>query len=314
MSKFSSDIYESFPGYDRFGYPDYIKRVTAGYGGETLLVFTEEKTALYDCGMAYCHEGTVENIKEALAEQGRDHIDYLLISHSHYDHIGAMPYILEQWPDTEVVGAAKAGRVFESKGAKATMKRLGIKAQETFKGEPGEILADGFRLDRAVKDGDRIDMGCGKYFYVMETKGHTDCSLTYVLEPEKLMFLSESTGVLRKPDMIHTAILKSYEDSIASADKCAAYGAKQLIGPHYGLVPEFYTDNYFRQYKAAAEDLKDYILYWAEQGLDHDGLLKKVEEKCWSEERGRAQPKAAFLENAGYTVDLICREFLKKNK
>lgn len=310
MSRYSSDIYENFPGRDRFGYPDFIKRVTAGFGGESLLIFTEEKTALYDCGMAYCHNGLIRNIEDALKEKGRTEIDYLLISHSHYDHIGAMPYILEKWPDIEVIGAEKAGRVFKSQGAKKTMKRLGEKARETFNGEEGEIMVEGFRLDRAVSEGDRIPMGKGQYFYVLETRGHTDCSLTYVLEPLKLMFLSESTGVLRKPEMIHTAILKSYEDSVHSAVKCREYGAKQLIAPHYGIVPEYYTEKYFDLYLEAAKDLKNYILYWARKGLDHDELLKKVEEKCWSEERGRAQPKAAFLENAGYTVDLIRKEFL----
>ena len=310
MNRYSSDIYEDFPGHDRFGYPEYIKRVTAGYGGETLLIFTEEKTALYDCGMAYCHKGTVRNIEEALQERGRKKIDYMLLSHTHYDHIGAMPYILEKWPDTEVIGALKAASVFKSDGAKRTMKRLGEQARDTFHGDNGEIKVDGFRLDRAVKEGDKIDMGGGRYFYVLETKGHTDCSLTYVFEPEKLMFLSESTGVLRKPDMMHTAILKNYEDTINSAEKCRAYGAHQLIGPHYGLVPEEYTEKYFELYMKAAEDLKEYIIYWAEKGLDHAELLQKVEDKCWSEERGRAQPKAAFLENAGYTVDLIRREFL----
>ena len=311
-NNFSSDIYQKFPGHDRFAYPEYIKRVTAGFGGETLLIFTAEKTALYDCGMAYCHKGTVKNIEEALKEKGRNSIDYILLSHSHYDHIGALPYILEKWSDAEVIGAEKIYSVFKSDGAKKTMKRLGEKARDNFHGDPEEpVLVEGFRLDRAVSDGEKINMGEGKYFKVLETKGHTDCSLTYVFEPEGLMFLSESTGVLRQPGMMHTAILKNYEDTINSAEKCKAYGAKQLIGPHYGLVPADYTDKYFDLYMEAAEDLKEYILFWAEKGLDHDELLKKVEEKCWSEARGRAQPKAAFLENAGYTVDLICREFLK---
>ena len=312
---FSSDIYISFPGHDRFGYPEYIKRVTAGYGGETLLIFTEEKTALYDCGMAYCHKGTVKNIEEALKERGRTSIDYILLSHSHYDHIGALPYILKKWPDAVVTGAEKIFSVFKSEGAKKTMKRLGEEARENFHGDPcEEILVDGFRIDRAVYDGDEIDMGNGKFFKVLETKGHTDCSLTYVFEPYGLMFLSESTGVLRKPGMMHTAILKNYEETIESAKKCRDYRPEQLLGPHYGLVPEEYTEEYFNLYMKEAEELKEYILYFAEQGLDHDELLKKVEEKCWSEERGRAQPKAAFLENAGYTVDLIRNEFLKKDE
>ena len=310
MNEFSSDIYKNFPGYERFAYPDYIERVTAGYGGEALLFFTEEKTALYDCGMAYCHDGLVKNIEEALKRRGRKEIDYILISHSHYDHIGALPYILKRWPDTIVCGAEKVKSVFKSEGARKTMKRLGEEARDNFHGINEPIVVDGFRIDRIVKDGDKIDMGDNHYFYVLETRGHTDCSLTYVFEPEKLMLASESTGVLRNPQLMHTAILKSYSDTIRSAEKCRAYKPELIIGPHYGLIPHEYCDRYFDLYIQAAEEEKEYILFWARQGLDHEAVLKKFEEKYWSEARGKAQPKAAFLENAGYTVSHIMNNFL----
>ena len=50
-------------------------RVTAGHGGEVLLILGEEKTALYDCGMAYCHDRLIKNIEEQLRKAGREEID-----------------------------------------------------------------------------------------------------------------------------------------------------------------------------------------------------------------------------------------------
>ena len=85
--EFSASIYHSFPGQDRFGFPEYLARVTSGFGGETFLIFGSEKTALYDCGMAYAANGTIDNIHRELRSHGKSKLDFILLSHTHYDHI-----------------------------------------------------------------------------------------------------------------------------------------------------------------------------------------------------------------------------------
>lgn len=300
------DSFLDFKGHDRYrDYPDNVVRVTAGRGGETFLIFGQEKTVLYDCGMAYCHESLIENIRRALKARGRESLDLVIMSHTHYDHIGALPYVLLAWPDVQVCGAAKAQSVFGSQGAKQTMERLGKAARDVYmpSGEP--VLTDPLRVDRVLSDGDRIEIGEGQCIFVLETKGHTDCSLTYVLEPERLMFASESTGVLRNSEYMETAFLKSYQDTLDSAEKCRACGPKQIISPHYGIVPADFSDQYFDLYIKCAEAEKDFILKLYDQGLDYEQISKKFEDRFWSEERGEGQPKAAFLENAKYSIKHI---------
>ncbi len=309
LLKKKSDLIADFPGCDRFSYPANIVRVTAGHGGESLLIFGPEKTALYDCGMAYCHEGLIANIEAALAKQGRSQVDYVLASHSHYDHIGALPYIILRWPGVTVCGAAKAKSVFESEGAKKTMLRLGNAARDLFAPEHEPVQVSPLRIDRVVSEGDHIDLGGDTYFHVLETKGHTDCSMTYVLEPQSLMFASESTGVFINPDNMHTAILKSYQDTIEAAKKCAKYGPKQVISPHYGITPAFFAKDYFSMYMESAESERDFVLYWFDKGLSKEEIMEKFDAQFWSEERGREQPKSAFLENAKYTISHMIKVF-----
>lgn len=83
-------FFRDFKGYDRFDFPEGIHRVTAGYGGEAILITCCEKTAMIDCGMAYCGEQMIENTKKYL---GGRKLDYVFITHTHYDHMGALPYI-----------------------------------------------------------------------------------------------------------------------------------------------------------------------------------------------------------------------------
>ncbi len=300
------DSFLDFKGHDRYrDYPDNVVRVTAGRGGETFLIFGQEKTVLYDCGMAYCHESLIENIRRALKARGRESLDLVIMSHTHYDHIGALPYVLLAWPDVQVCGSAKAQSVFGSQGAKQTMERLGKAARDVYMPSDEPVLTDPLRVDRVLSDGDRIEIGEGQCIFVLETKGHTDCSLTYVLEPERLMFASESTGVLRNSEYMETAFLKSYQDTLDSAEKCRACGPKQIISPHYGIVPADFSDQYFDLYIKCAEAEKDFILKLYDQGLDYEQISKKFEDRFWSEERGEGQPKAAFLENAKYSIKHI---------
>ena len=301
---FNSEIYVNFPGHDRFGYPDNFERVTGGYGGEAIMVFGSEKTAIYDCGMAYAHAKLMDNIEKALANHGRDKIDIVLCSHTHYDHIGALPYILEKYPKAIVCASPKATKVFASAGARATMKRLGEAARDDFSDSTEEIKVDGFRVDRELHEGDRISIG-KEYFEVLEAKGHTDCSLVYVLQPANIMFASESTGVLRNRELIHTAILKNFDDTIKSAEKCRAYGAKSIICPHYGVLPEGFSDEFFDLYIKSANEERDYIMKYYNEGLSPEEILEKHMEKYWSETRGKAQPKAAYIENAEITIRVI---------
>lgn len=303
------EILALFDGHDKFAYPAHIRLVTAGHGGETFLIFGPEKTTLYDTGMAYCHEKLIANIEAALADHGREGLDYVVLSHTHYDHIGALPYVLRRWPEAKVFGAAKAKSVFESEGAKKTMERLGEAARDAYGTSKEPVLTDPLRLDCVVGDGDRIRLGGDLYLQVLETKGHTDCSLTYVLEPDSLMFTCESTGVMRFPPVITTAILKSFQDTLASAEKCKAYGAKQLVGPHYGLMPEGLTAFYFDLYRRYAEEERDFILDLYDQGLDRKQIMDRFEERYWSERRGEDQPKEAFMENAKYSIQHILEVF-----
>ncbi len=291
----------------RFDFPEYIEYVTAGAGGDTMLVFGSEKTALHDCGMAFCAEKAVDNIEKALEKHGRTGLDYILLSHSHYDHIGGLPYIKKRWPEAVVCGAQKTKDVFARPNAVKLMEELGTVARDLYSDSKKPILAEGFSVDKVVAEGDKIELG-DKYFYVLETKGHTDCSLTYVLEPQKIMFLSESTGVFVNENTVNTSILKGYKASMQSAEKCKSYGASRLISPHYGLIPEEVSPRYFDLYAETAGKLRSFLCGLIKQGLTREELLAAFEEKYWSEKLGRGQPKQAFLVNAKATIEMFIKE------
>lgn len=298
-------VTEVFSDTDRFTFPPYMERVTAGIGGESFLIFGGEKTALYDCGMAYASGGLIRNIEAKLSERGFKTLDYVLMSHTHYDHIGALPYIIERWPSVSVCGAEKAVRVFQSRGAESTMVRLGESARDRYAVSDEEkncaITAKGLRCDIVMHDGDTVDLG-GMTVRAYETKGHTDCSLTYMLEPVMTMLASESTGVLRSDGKMYTAILKSYYQTMESAKKCKALKPRLIIGNHFGRIPDEITDRYFDIYMEAAKEEHDFIVAMKDKGCSYEEMVAEYEGMYWSDERAKSQPKEAFYENAGWII------------
>ena len=303
-----SALFDIFgPEHDRFEFPADVHRVTAGNGGEALLIFGREKTALYDCGMAYCGEYLMKNIRGKLNEKGRKTLDYVILSHSHYDHIGALPYIRRDFPEAVVCGSQKCHDILERPNARKLMKELGTAARDLFMpGNQEEILVDDLSVDKVLIDGDIIDLG-EESIIAMETKGHTDCSMTYMLKPVNLLFASESTGLMEGPEYVHTPFLKSYSDAMISVQKCMDCGAEYLCLSHFGMIPKDFNSRYWELLHKSCDDKMSFIRVMSAEGLSDEEMLQRYTEKYWNPDMDDIQPIDAFLINA----ENIIKAFLK---
>jgi len=301
--------------FDRFAFPAELEmfRVTAGHGGESFLIVGSEKTALYDCGMAYCGETTAENIVQAIAYlnrrgDGRHYeLDYILLSHSHYDHIGALPYILDRFPGAVVCASSKCQSILKRENARKLIRQLGEEARDLYIPDSGkEIRTDNFRVDKVLHDGDMIDLGDATVT-AYETKGHTDCSLSYYIEPAGLLLASESTGILEGKDYVHTPALKSFPDSIESSFRCEALHPAHICLPHFGMIPGKLNAEYFTLYRDECKSKMDFVKNMVRSGLSYEEMLDKYIERYWSPIKESEQPFEAFRINSGHILNALIR-------
>lgn len=294
--------------FDRFAFPGNIYRVTAGSGGEAILILGSEKTAIIDCGMAYCGREMIENLRGTLEKNKRETLDFAFLTHSHYDHIGALPYIRKEFPDAVVYGSQHCHDILIRPGAKSLMKELGEAAQKLYMPESREeIPVENLNVDTVLKDGDKISLG-KESIRAIETRGHTDCSMSYALEPAKLLFSSESTGLIEAGLQICTPILKSFDDAFVSLKKCRDYRAKYICLPHFGMIPEDFNEKYWDMFEAECMKNIEMVREMKEKNFTEEQMLEKFKEKLWSEELEKEQPIEAFLINTRYLI----RAALKK--
>ncbi|HWQ79847.1 MAG TPA: EamA family transporter RarD [Anaerovoracaceae bacterium] len=292
---------------ERFRFAGGIKRVTAGKGGEALLVTGSDKTALVDCGMAYCGNVLAENIKKELGERP---LDYVILTHTHYDHIGGLPYLRKTWPCLISLGAEYGKKVLEKESALEQIKSLSEIGWEKFsegKTKP-DVLMEGLSIDRVVSEGDVISLG-DREIRIYETPGHTNCSLTLLLEPDKILFPSETAGIYAGDSSMYTGMLKSFRETVASIEKSRKISADFIISPHFGQVPESDRAAYWDLAMETVNQNRDFILKEMRAGASYNEILKAYMKAFYVDHLTQGQPKEAFLSNARGMIKNLLKEF-----
>jgi flavorubredoxin len=269
------------------------------------LLIGENYTALFDCGMAFCADSTIQNIKNAL---NRRNLDYLFITHTHYDHIGSLPFLRKEWPLLRLITSQTGAAVLLKDTPRRVISELSTVVATQNNVKLGEAYNDdAFHADIIVKDGDVISLG-GYSVQILETPGHTRDSLSFFIPELELLVVNETPGFYLD-GRIYPCYLTSYNDAISAIEKCRSFPYKFLSMPHRGVAVEEDARGYFEKALESNIACRDFILDAATKNQNEDHLLDLYTEKYGNDRLFSYQPKEAFIVNARATIACTLREF-----
>lgn len=278
-----------------------ILNVTGGLSGDSFLFKTDKTCILVDTAGQKDAKKLVKNLEFVLNGQN---LDYIFLTHSHYDHVGGVAYIKEKYPKTKVVSSEYTKFILEKPTALNAIREMGISGD--FVPEYDDNL---LKTDITVKDNEVFYANDIK-IQTFEAVGHTKCSVVFLINDE-ILVSNESVGPVSKVGLVECVTLLSFEECLKSIEKCSKIKCKYVIAPHYGIMPN--AEDYFKKCTLITIETRDFILNLVKKGLNFEEIMQRFEEKYYTEARTIQLPYKAFLANASAGINSVLKEYNKNS-
>lgn len=271
-------------------------------GDSAFLLDNGTKTILCDTGYAFTGIGVAENIRRVLGDRP---LDYILLTHSHYDHAAGSVHIRHAYPDVTVVAGAYAAGIFAKPSARAVMRDLDRKCAAAHGITDYADCIDELRADLCVNDGDEIP---GTGFRAVALPGHTRCSVGYYDAENRFLISSETLGVLYGDDTCIPAYLVGYRMTLESFARTKALDIHAMLLPHRGLISGTAAAEFLCRSEQAAVETAEYFLDLIGRGLSDDEILARYTDTVYTDAVRETYPPDAFRLNSSIMIALIRRE------
>ena len=273
-------------------------------GDSAFLIDDGQTSILYDSGFGFTGDAVAENIK---AKLGQRSLDYIFLTHSHYDHALGSAYILKHYPDAKVVAGQYAATIFNKPSAKNLMRILDRKFAEQCGISQYEDLTDNLKVDIPVKDGDIINAG-DMTFTAMNLPGHTKCSMGYYMPENKLLLSCETIGVYGGENIVVPSYLVGYSMTLASIEKASTLDIQSILIPHFGVLDKSDATKYIDAAKMSAVDTAEKISTILKSGGTKTQAIDYFKDKFFHGYIKTIYPPDALELNTSIMVDLIDKE------
>lgn len=275
-------------------------------GDSAFLLDDGSVAILYDSGFAFTGYSLAEKIKAIL---GARELDYIFLTHSHYDHAAGSAYVHRCFPNAKVVAEEYSAKIFSKLSAKAVMRELDQKVAQSCGIESYEDLFDELSVDIAVSDGDVIREG-DLAFIALNLPGHTKCSVGYYCPAKKLLLACETIGVYDGEGEVVPSYLVGYKMAMDSIERVEALDIEQILIPHYGLVEREEATRFLKRAKQSGKETAEEIASMLKDGKSREEIVAFFKNKFYHGYIQTIYPIDAMMLNTRIMIDLVEKECL----
>lgn len=223
------------------------------------LIQGHESNLMIEAGVNILGPRYKKDIEMVIGE--KEELDYLFVTHLHYDHMGALPYLKRMIPNVQLGASEKAAQTIKKESVVKTLNFLSDQLQGYFgdlseKGNSDDVSIDSVNFECILKEGDRYNIG-GITCEIYETPGHTRDHLSFYLPEPEILFPGEAFGnpIREDENAVKVEFLSSYTDYIESMEKLMVLKPRTVAMSHLYFYEGY--DNvqslFDRSYKATLD-------------------------------------------------------------
>ena len=203
-----------------------------------------------DAGECAIFETSISAVVPVIAQQlaalgiAPEAVKQVVITHAHPDHVMGVPVFRKLFPRVTVLASGLATKTLTVEKAvsffckvdqalAAALKTAGSLAATDQAQPPAEMK---IAVDRTLKAGDSVTVG-GARFAVLETPGHSDCSLSFHEPDRGILIISDVSGYyLPEQNWWWPNYFSSYAATLDSLRRLAGLKAEVLCLSHNAVI------------------------------------------------------------------------------
>ncbi|HOP85505.1 MAG TPA: MBL fold metallo-hydrolase [Syntrophorhabdaceae bacterium] len=286
-----------------------------GFAWSPVYLIDGEVPVIFEAGFHCMARVYGEHIKKVI--NGKK-LEYLFISHFHYDHCGAASYFKKTFPEIKICASQRASEIIKRKNAQELMKVLSKNVFGIIYAMDGidkSLLQDSefepFDVDIILKDLDKIYV-CGDITVeVLETPGHTRDMLSYYIPERKILIATEAAGCRGQNGHIITEFLVDYDKYISSLKRLSMLDIEIFCQGHHFVYTDEDVKRHFELSMNSALRFKEEVIeYLKKEKGDIDKVVNIIKSLEYDSNPGPKQPEKAYLLNLRTRVVHLAEKFL----
>ncbi|PKN37744.1 MAG: hypothetical protein CVU62_08450 [Deltaproteobacteria bacterium HGW-Deltaproteobacteria-2] len=258
-----------------------------------------QRHLMIDAGMNLIGPAYIASLEKVFGDKNA--LDYVFATHSHFDHVGSIPYLKRKLPDLQAGAFERVGTLMKKKSVLDLMTSLSELQRGFYQDIVGDedVRLEPVNFEFNLKEGDRFDLG-GLTCEVYEVPGHTGDSLAFFIPEIRALFAGEACGLPEgdKDSHAKAEFLSSYDDYVSSLDKLIGLHPKFIGMAHLWVFTDGDATEFLQRSRESTPRYRELIeTYLDAANGDINDAVQLMAKKEYDEKGTIAQPRESYLEN-----------------